>query len=202
MTGRFVVFEGGDGVGKSTQVELLAARLKSAGIGHLVTRQPGGTELGAMLRQVVLDPAITNMAPRTEALLYAADKAQHVAEVVSPALAAGQVVVCDRYVDSMIAYQGAGRDLAVAEIAHLATWATAGLVPDLTVVLDADPHQAVERISAKDRLEGAGLQFHQRAREHLLSLAAAAPDRYLVLAARQPRQVIAEQVAERLWPLI
>lgn len=201
MTGRFVVFEGGDGVGKSTQVRLLADRLQATGIEHVLTRQPGGTELGATLRNVVLDPTITTMSSRTEALLYAADKAQHVAEVVNPALEAGKVVVSDRYVDSMIAYQGAGRDLVVDEIANLAHWATAGLVPDLTVVLDADPAQAVAKIATKDRLEGAGVEFHQRAREHLLALAAAAPERYLVLNAREPREAIADQVAERLWQL-
>ena len=138
--GVFVVFEGGDGVGKSTQVELLCTALaptRPGGRPHL--RAGGHRVLGAKIRRLVLDPATGDLAPRAEALLYAADKAQHLYAVVRPALARGAVVVCDRYVDSMLAYQGAGRVLAVAEVEQVARWATEDLRPDLTVLLDVDP---------------------------------------------------------------
>lgn len=202
MTGLFIVFEGGDGVGKSTQVAALVDWLTSRGTDPLVTRQPGGTTLGAELRRLVLDPAGGDVAPRAEALMYAADKSQHVREVIEPALAAGRVVVCDRYVDSMIAYQGAGRALDLGEVAMIAGWATGGLRPDLTVLLDVDPAEAVMQIESKDRLEGAGLDFHRRARKHFRELAAADPDRYLVLPARGSREEIAAQVAQRVADLL
>ena len=152
MRGKFIVFEGGDGVGKSTQAALLVAWLTGRGIPHLQTRQPGGTELGGRLRSLVLDPASGDVAPRAEALIYAADKAQHVMEVVEPALREGLVVVSDRYVDSMVAYQGAGRHLEMGEVEQLASWATSGLRPDLTILLDTHPTEAVHRILEKDRL--------------------------------------------------
>lgn len=201
MSGAFIVFEGGDGVGKSTQVALLAASLAARGLAHTVTRQPGGTALGTTLRGLILDHGDTDVAPRAEALMYAADKAQHLFEVVVPALGRGDVVVCDRYVDSMIAYQGAGRDLHLGEVAQLAQWATGDLRPDLTVLLDTDPAEAVDRISVKDRLEGAGAEFHARARAHLLHLASLEPDRYLVLDARRDRQDLAGAIAARVLAL-
>ncbi|MDN6798306.1 MAG: dTMP kinase, partial [Propionibacterium sp.] len=175
--GWFVVFEGGDGVGKSTQVELLADALADAGVSHLVTREPGGTPLGDNIRELLLDPASGDVAPRAEALLYAADKAQHLHEVVVPALAAGKVVVCDRYLDSMLAYQGAGRVLELREVADIADWATRGLRPDLTVLLDLDPDEAVGMKEHKDRLEQAGVEFHRRVRQGFLDLANADPER-------------------------
>jgi len=196
--GLFVVFEGGDSVGKSTQVRWLAASLEQAGVPHLVTFEPGATWVGVRVRDMVLNPASGPISPRAEALLYIADKAQHVAEIIEPALDAGQVVVCDRYVDSVIAYQGAGRELDGDDIAQLSTWATNGRRPDLTVLLDADPGEAVERITSKDRLEGAGLDLHRRARQGFLDLAAADPGRYLVLPARDERQTIAAAVRARL----
>ncbi|MDO5737498.1 MAG: dTMP kinase [Propionibacteriaceae bacterium] len=202
MTGTFVVFEGGDGVGKSTQVALLTTFLSERGIAHTVTRQPGGTSLGAKLRTLILDHGHGDIASRAEALMYAADKAQHVYEVVGPALARGEVVVSDRYVDSMIAYQGAGRDLALDDVATLAGWATGDLRPGLTVLLDADTADAVERISVKDRLEGAGTEFHRRVRAHLLHLAEQDPNGYLVLDARQPREDIAATIAARVLALM
>jgi len=198
MTGLFVVFEGGDGVGKSTQVALLAASLQQAGVAHVVTFEPGATWLGARVRDLVLNPASGPICPSAEALLYIADKAQHVAEVVEPALADGAVVVSDRYTDSVIAYQGAGRELDGGDVERLATWATGGRRPDLTVLLDADPADAVEAITAKDRLEGAGLELHRRARQGFLDLAARDPDHYLVLDARQAREAIAESVRTKL----
>ena len=202
MTGLFIVFEGGDGVGKSTQVERLSRWLSARGQDHVVTRQPGGTPVGAQLRRLVLDPAMGHVDPRAEALMYAADKAQHVHEVVRPALERGEVVVCDRYVDSMIAYQGAGRALEIDEVAGIAWWAVGGLRPHLTVLLDADPAHAVEAISEKDRLEGAGIGLHRRARQFFLDLADREPERYLVLDATDTRDevaaAIAAQVAGRL----
>ncbi len=202
MSGAFIVFEGGDGVGKSTQVSLLTASLSARGVVHTVTRQPGGTTLGTTLRGLILDHGHGDIAPRAEALMYAADKAQHVFEVVVPALERGEVVVCDRYVDSMIAYQGAGRDLDLTEVAQVARWATEDLRPHLTVLLDTDPADAVERISVKDRLEGAGVEFHRRARAHLLHLAALDPDRYLVLDARRTREDLAHTIAARVSTLL
>ncbi|MGV8845072.1 dTMP kinase [Tessaracoccus sp.] len=202
MTAAFVVFEGGDGVGKSTQVAMLAAFLAQRGHSHTVTRQPGGTSLGTKLRGLILDHGHGDVAPRAEALMYAADKAQHMHEVVGPALARGDVVICDRYVDSMIAYQGAGRALALDEVALVAGWATHDLRPDLTVLLDADPADAVEQISLKDRVEGAGIEFHRRARTHLLHLAHQNPDAYLVLDARRAREDLSVTIAARVATLI
>ena len=200
--GLFVVFEGGDGVGKSTQVVELVTRLQNRRIEPVLTRQPGGTPIGAKLRKLLLDPGHPELTARTEALVYAADKAQHVEEVILPALARGDVVVCDRYVDSMIAYQGAGRVLDLTEVEQVARWATGGLRPDLTVLLDIDPAEAVANIRQQDRLEAAGLDFHRRAREHFLRLADEDPERYLVLGARESRESIAEKVAEKVVALL
>lgn len=200
--GLFVVFEGGDGVGKSTQVVELVSRLRNRRIEPVVTRQPGGTPIGEKLRELLLDPGHPELTARTEALVYAADKAQHVEEVILPALAQGKVVVCDRYVDSMIAYQGAGRVLDLTEVEQVARWATGGLRPDLTVLLDIDPAEAVANIRQQDRLEAAGLDFHRRAREHFLRLAGEDPERYLVLGARESRENIAEKVAEKVLALL
>ena len=200
--GLFVVFEGGDGVGKSTQVVELVSRLRNRRIEPVVTRQPGGTPIGEKLRELLLDPGHPELTARTEALVYAADKAQHVEEVILPALAHGKVVVCDRYVDSMIAYHGAGRVLDLAEVEQVARWATGGLRPDLTVLLDIDPAEAVANIRQQDRLEAAGLDFHRRAREHFLRLAGEDPERYLVLGARESRENIAEKVAEKVLALL
>ncbi|HMR49593.1 MAG TPA: dTMP kinase [Arachnia sp.] len=202
MRGAFVCFEGGDSVGKTTQVALLAEWLERACVPHLITRQPGGTAIGNELRRLVLDPEMGDVDPRAEALMYAADKAQHVHEVIRPALRRGDVVVTDRYVDSMIAYQGAGRALGTEEIATIASWAVGGLRPDLTVLLDADPEDAVATIVRKDRLEAAGDELHRRAREHFLELAAADPDRYLVLNARRSREDIAAEVRRHVAALL
>lgn len=202
MTGLFIVFEGGDGVGKSTQVRFLSEHLTAAGRRVVVTHEPGDTPIGLKIRQLVLDPATGDVDPRAEALLIAADKAQHVFEVVRPALAAGHVVISDRYVDSMIAYQGAGRQLGVEAIAALGEWSTGGLVPDLTVLLDVEPDRAVHRIRDKDRLEGAGEAFHDRVRREFLNQAESAPERYLVLPARDTREANAKAIAERVDALL
>lgn len=200
--GVFVVFEGGDGVGKTTQVELLCAALAATGREVLRTFEPGDSAVGAEIRRLVLDPATGDLDPRAEALLYAADKAQHLHAVVRPALARGVVVVCDRYVDSMLAYQGAGRVLEPAEVEQVARWATADLRPALTVLLDVDPRQAVHAKTEQDRVEAAGETFHALARQHFLALAAREPDRYLVLDARRSREEIAADVWARVVPLL
>jgi dTMP kinase len=200
--GVFVVFEGGDGVGKTTQVDRLCAWLANAGHEVLKTFEPGDTTVGAMIRRIVLDPATGDMSPRAEALLYAADKAQHIFAVVRPALERGAVVVCDRYVDSMLAYQGAGRVLEAADLERIARWATEDLRPDLTVVLDAELSDGIHAKTQKDRLESAGDVFHERTRQFFLELARRDPERYLVLNARASREEIAAQVAARVAPLL
>jgi dTMP kinase len=200
--GVFIVFEGGDGVGKTTQVDLLCSWLADAGHEVLKTFEPGDTPVGAMIRQIVLDPATGDLSPRAEALLYAADKAQHLFAVVRPALERGAVVVCDRFVDSMLAYQGAGRVLQLADLERMARWATEDLRPDLTVVLDAELNDGVHAKSTKDRLESAGDGFHERTRQFFLELARRDPERYLVLNARASREEIAAQVAARVAPLL
>jgi dTMP kinase len=201
-SGVFIVFEGGDGVGKTTQVELLSTWLAQDGHEVLKTFEPGDSSLGAMIRQIVLDPATGDMSPRAEALLYAADKAQHIFSVVGPALQRGAVVVCDRYVDSMLAYQGAGRVLRVDDLEFIARWATKDLRPDLTVVLDAQLTDGLHAKSQKDRLESAGDVFHERTRLFFLELASRDPERYLVLNARASREEIASHVADRIAPLL
>jgi len=179
VTGRFIVLEGGEGCGKSTQVELLARDL-----GALATRQPGGTELGSRLRALLLS-AVDDPSPvdeRAEALLMAADRAQHVAQVVRPALDAGRHVVCDRYTPSTIAYQGHGRGLDPEWLARLAAWAARDLQPDLIVLLDVPAAVAAARRGAvTDRIEAAGDEFHRRVVDSYRSQAAADPDRWLVL---------------------
>ena len=200
--GAFVVFEGGDGVGKTTQVDRLCAWLANDGHEVLKTFEPGDTTVGAMIRHIVLDPATGEMSPRAEALLYAADKAQHIFSVVRPALQRGAVVVCDRYVDSMLAYQGAGRVLELAEIERIARWATEDLRPDLTLVLDAELSLTVNAKAQKDRLESAGEVFHERTRQFFLGLARRDPEHYLVLDARASRDEIAAHVAARVEQLV
>jgi dTMP kinase len=200
--GVFIVFEGGDGVGKTTQVDRLCAWLADAGHEVVRTFEPGDSAVGARIRQIVLDPATGDMSPRAEALLYAADKAQHIFSVVRPALRRGAVVVSDRYVDSMLAYQGAGRVLQLTDVERIARWATEDLRPDLTVVLDAELSDGVHAKSNKDRLESAGDVFHERTRLFFLELARRDPGRYLVLNARGSREEIAAQVIDRVTPLL
>lgn len=193
--GLFIAFEGGDGAGKSTQVGLLVAALAAAGREVVRTRQPGGTGLGARLRDLVLHGG--DVAPRAEALVFAADKAQHVAEVVAPALARGAVVVTDRYTDSSVAYQGAGRDLGADEVDRLQMWAVADLRPDLTVVVDVPADEGRRRRGdVHDRLESEADAFHDAIRAHFLAIAAGAPERYLVVDGTAPvEQIHAEVVA-------
>ena len=200
VPGYFVAFEGGEGVGKSTQIGRLAEWLRGRGHDVVETREPGGTVLGQELRRLVLDPA-GHVTPRAEALLYAADRAHHVDTVVRPALAAGRVVLTDRYIDSTLAYQGAGRGLSVAEARVITAWATAGLVPDLTVVLDLDPTSGLRRAGARsslDRLEAASLAFHEAVRAGYLALAAEAPERYVVIDAAASEDAVATAIQDAL----
>ncbi|WP_337062401.1 dTMP kinase [Kineococcus sp. G2] len=205
-TGLFVALEGGDGSGKSTQSRLLAQWLRERGHEVVTTREPGGTSTGAALREVLLTPRGEGAAldPRAEALLFAADRAQHVAEVVLPALRRGAVVVTDRYVDSSLAYQGAGRQLPQREVEQLSAWATGELLPDLTVVLDVDPVTAAHRRgrdpqrAGEDRVEAESQAFHARVREQFLRLAARDPRRYLVLDATAVPDALQERVREAL----
>ncbi|MBF9134874.1 dTMP kinase [Plantactinospora sp. S1510] len=202
-SGVFVVFEGGEGAGKSTQVDRLAEALRQHSREVVVTREPGATGVGEQIRGLVLGRATgpESLAPRAEALLYAADRAHHVATVVRPALARGAVVISDRYVDSSLAYQGAGRTLPVEEISWLSSWATGGLKPDLVVLLDIEPRTGLARVDFRggspDRLEGESIDFHDRVRYAFLDLAASDPKRYLVLDASRPADEIAAAVADR-----
>jgi dTMP kinase len=201
LPGRFVAFEGGDGSGKSTQVRLLGAWLRAQGYDTVLTFEPGATRTGEQLREVLLGGA--DLVPRAEALLFAADRAHHVDTVVRPALEAGAVVVTDRYIDSSIAYQGAGRQMAASEIAQLSRWATGGLVPDLTVVLDVEPSLGRQRRGEQqDRLESEPDDFHSRVRDRFRALARRAPSRYLVVDGAADAEDIAGMVRERLVALL
>lgn len=201
-TGVFVCFEGGEGSGKSTQSRLLKAWLEGEGCSVVLTFEPGDTAVGRKLREIVLDPATGALSDRTEVLLYAADKAEHVDTVVQPALDRGDVVITDRYVDSTLAYQGAGRALAVGEVEDVARWATHDLRPHLTVVLDLAPEAGLGRFEGRDRIEGESLEFHERVREAFVQMAQADPDHYLVLDAHAPVEEIAAQIRERVRPLL
>ncbi|HRV69384.1 MAG TPA: dTMP kinase [Marmoricola sp.] len=200
--GVFICLEGGDGAGKSTQSKLLCEWLESLGHSVLLTREPGGTRAGQQMREILLDPATGELSPRAEALLYAADKAQHVDHVIMPALERGEVVVTDRYVDSTLAYQGAGRAIPEEELAAIARWATCDLRPHLTVLLDQEPDHGLDRFTGRDRIEGEPVEFHQRVRQHFVSLAQVDPDHYLVLDAREPIATIHGQIRGRVEGLL
>ncbi len=197
----FVVFEGGDGAGKSTQLAALRDWLAGGDQEVVVTREPGGTELGAALRELLLHGG--HVAPRAEAMIFAADRAHHVESVIRPALERGAVVICDRYQDSSIAYQGAGRTLDAEEIAGLSQWATCGLVPDVTVLLDLDPAVGrTRRGSGGDRLEQEAGDFHERVRAGFLALAGEHPQRYLVVDATLPPEEVSALVRDRIAALV
>ncbi|MEO9139065.1 MAG: dTMP kinase [Jatrophihabitans sp.] len=201
MSGLFIAFEGGEGVGKSTQIASAAAWIAACGHEVVSTREPGGTPLGSELRRLVLDPD-GHVTPRAEALLYAADRAHHVDTVIAPALARGAVVITDRYVDSTLAYQGAGRGLDARPVTQ---WATGGLTPRLTVLLDLDPAVGLARAGARarlDRLEGASRAFHESVRAAFLALAAAEPARYVVLDAADAVESLAVEVRSAIEPLL
>lgn len=202
MQGVFITFEGGDGSGKSTQQRMLAAWLEQRGRMVVATREPGGTDLGVEIRHLVQHRR-GHVAPRAEALLYAADRAHHVATLVRPALERGDVVLQDRYLDSSVAYQGAGRVLDGDEVRSLSLWAADGLVPDLTVLLDLDPAAGRRRLAARvdapyDRLEAEAAEFHDRVRAAYLALAEAEPARFLVLDAAVEPEVLHAAVRDRV----
>lgn len=203
--GLWITLEGGDGAGKTTQANLLETWLSEAGRTVLRTREPGGSEVGQLIRDIVLHHR-GDIAPRAEALLYAADRAHHVATVVRPALERGDVVIQDRYLDSSVAYQGAGRVLDADEIRKLSLWATEGALPDLTVLLDLDPQVARTRLDAADkpfdRLEAEKLEFHVRVREAFLALADAESARFIVLDAAASPSEIADAVRTRVASLV
>ncbi|MGY1689212.1 dTMP kinase [Geodermatophilus sp. SYSU D01105] len=203
--GLFLAFEGGEGAGKSTQVRLLCQWLAAQGRTVRATLEPGGTPAGAAIRAIVLDRAHAGLSPRAEALLYAADRAQHASAVLRPALAAGEVVVTDRYIDSSLAYQGAGRTIPMDDVRALSRWATEGLRPDLTVLLDLPPEVGLARARGRavaDRLESESLDFHQRVRTTFRALADADPGRYLVLDATGAVDDLAAAVRSRVAALL
>jgi dTMP kinase len=201
--GLFVAFEGGEGSGKTTQARLVAIWLREIGYDVVTTHEPGATKIGMRLRALLLDTAHTGMSPQAEALMYAADRAQHVSSVIKPALDRGAVVITDRYIDSSLAYQGAGRSLPVAEIAQLNDWATGGRRPDLTVLLDMNPVDGLaRRTRSADRLEAEPAEFHNRVRSGFLALAKANPDRYLIVDATLPQEQITRAITTRIRSLL
>jgi dTMP kinase len=201
-SGVFIALEGGEGAGKSTQAKRLHAWLTAQGHAVLLTREPGGTAVGSALRNLLLDPATGDMSARTEVLVYAADKSEHVDAVLEPALAAGQVVITDRYVDSTLAYQGAGRAIDITDLEWIARWATDGLRPHLTVVLDIDPVDGLARAGEPDRIESEPLDFHQRVREHFLRLAEGDPEHYVVVPAGGEPDVVHAAIRAAVEPLL
>lgn len=205
MSGVFITFEGGDGAGKTTQLRLLEEWLTEVGYRVVKTREPGGTPLGQEIRELLLhgtDPVDA----RAEALLYAADRAQHIATIVRPALERGDVVLQDRYIDSSLAYQGAGRVLETQDIAKISEWATLGLQPNLTVLLDIDPREAILRMQDRgvkaDRIESENLAFHDSVREAFLKIASQNSRRVLVCDASQNVEEIASSVRARVEILL
>lgn len=204
--GLFIAFEGGDGAGKSTQAARLAEALETRGLTVLRTREPGGTPIGEKLRSLVLDHGHGHIDAHTEALIFAASRAAHASQVIRPALERGEVVLTDRYIDSSVAYQGAGRDLGADAVRSINEWATSGLQPDLTVLLDVDPADGRRRRTAgetaEDRLESEADEFHTTIRGAFLDLAASRPDTYLVLPADRPVDVLAARILSRVDALL
>lgn len=205
-TGLFIAFEGGDGAGKSTQAARLSDALESRGLTVLRTREPGGTPIGEKLRSLVLDHGHGTIDARTEALMFAAARAAHAHQVIRPALVQGTVVITDRYVDSSVAYQGVGRGLGAEGVLSLNEWATEGLHPHLTVLLDVDPAHGRRRRTAgdtaEDRLESEPDEFHSAIRHAFLDLAEAAPSSYLVLPAGEEIEALAARILERVESLL
>ncbi|MBM7824512.1 dTMP kinase [Arcanobacterium pluranimalium] len=201
MSGLFISFEGGDGAGKSTQVNRLVSWLEERGREVVSTREPGGTELGAKIRELLLHG--DHVAPRAEALLFAADRAHHVESKIRPALNRGAVVITDRYFDSSVAYQGAARALNAQQVRDLSIWAVEGLLPHVTILLDVPAQRGAARIEGElDRMEQAGAEFHERVRDEFLQLAKQEPQRFVVIDGTQSIDAIALQIQAVVEPLL
>ncbi len=196
--GIFIAFEGGEGIGKSTQSQLLKQWLEQEGETVVLSREPGGTDLGIEIRRILLSHSTGEISPRAEALLYAADRAHHVFSVIRPALANGDVVISDRYFDSSIAYQGAGRVLEPGEVARISRWATESLFPTLTIIIDLPAEIGLGRIKSKDRLESQPIDFHERVRQEFLQLALLDPERYYIVDGNQPIEDIHTSIISRV----
>ena len=192
--GFFVVFEGGDGAGKSTQVKQLTEKLTKLNETVVLTREPGGTELGKKIREILLDQNEFEVSPRMEALLFAADRSINMSQIIKPALEKGNVVIADRHIDSSIAYQGVGRGLGAQTIEEISRWAVQGIVPDLTVLLDVDANTGQSRLQTKDRLDRESTDFHTKVNQAFRDLAKANPDRYIVIDAAKPVEEISDLV--------
>ena len=192
--GFFVVFEGGDGAGKSTQVKQLTEKLTKLNETVVKTREPGGTELGKKIREILLDQNEFEVSPRMEALLFAADRSINMSQIIKPALEKGNVVIADRHIDSSIAYQGVGRGLGAQTIEEISRWATQEIVPDLTVLLDVDANTGQSRLETKDRLDRESTDFHTKVNQAFRDLAKANPDRYIVIDATKPVEEISDLV--------
>jgi dTMP kinase len=199
--GTFIAFEGGEGTGKSTQSKMLKEWLEARGEKVVLSREPGGTDLGQGLRKILLGHETGAISPRAEALLYAADRAHHVFSVIRPALANGDVVITDRYFDSSIAYQGAGRVLSPGEVARISRWATESLFPTLTIVIDLPAEIGIGRLKNRDRLEAEPLAFHERVRQEFLQIARLDPERYLVVDGTQSIDAIHNEITKRIATL-
>jgi dTMP kinase len=207
MSGLFVTFEGPEGSGKTTQIRLLAAWLGAQGQHVLATREPGGTRIGDVIRNLLLDPSCTEMQPETEALLFSAARAQLVGQVIRPHLAGGGVVLCDRYADSTLAYQGYGRGLPAGALHQITAFATGSLVPDLTIYLDLPVSEGLRRKQGGDqiewnRMEREERELHERVRQGYLALSQAEPARWLVVDALRPVGSVQDTIRLRLGPLL
>ena len=201
IEGIFISFEGGEGSGKSTQTKLLKEWLEKNGEAVLLTREPGGTPLGNQLREILLDNKTGLISPRAEALMYAADRANHVFAKIRPALDKGEIVITDRYFDSSVAYQGAGRVLLPAEVARISRWATESLTPTLTIIMDLPAEIGLARLDSTDRLESEPLAFHERVRQEYLNLANTDPERFMIVDASLAIEQIHEIIIERVGSL-
>ena len=195
----FITFEGGEGSGKSSALKLLDERLRKEGYETVLTREPGGTPIAEEIRNVILDKANTKMDPRTEALLYAASRRQHLVEKVWPAIKEGKIVLCDRYLDSSLAYQGGARGLGIDNVLNVNLFATEGTFPDLTLLFDIEPELGLERIAKNasrevNRLDLEKIDFHRGVRKTFLALAARYPERFVIIDASQPLDKVVEDV--------
>ncbi len=198
MSGLFIAFEGGEGVGKSTQEALLGELLSSMGKTVVRTREPGGTPAAEAIRAIVLSREFDGMNARSEALLFAASRGDHVERVIRPALERGDIVICDRYIDSSVAYQGYARNLGAEHVRNLSLWATNNLLPDLTIVLTMNADVSLQRISNPDRLEAEPIEYHRAVTQAFLDLAEQDPERYLVIDATQSKDAIAQLINARV----